>query len=101
MPLLTWENELLASGNSRLPGWHFWDHTEFHSDVMMFPGNAYQGLYFGTVTYKNTIYPAIMGNQKKTDGPAIFWGSTDLYFLFQGTAYQLSSILVNTELHQF
>jgi phage minor structural protein len=91
--LLTWENELIAGSRGRLPGWHFNDHTEFHSDVMMFPDDAYQGLYFGTVNYNNTTYPAIMGNQKKDDGPGIAFGSTELYFLYKNTMYPLSVVL--------
>ncbi|KAA8442639.1 hypothetical protein FKV75_00365 [Weissella paramesenteroides] len=91
--LLTWENELIAGSRGRLPGWHFNDHTEFHSDVMMFPDDAYQGLYFGTVNYNNTTYPAIMGNQKKDDGPGILLGSTELYFLYKNHVFQLSGIL--------
>lgn len=91
--LLTWENELIAGSRGRLPGWHFNNHTEFHSDVMMFPDDAYQGLYFGTVNYNNTTYPAIMGNQKKDDGPGIAFGSTELYFLYKNTMYPLSVVL--------
>ncbi|MFC6178097.1 phage tail protein [Weissella sagaensis] len=93
MPLLTWENELLAGGAKHLPGWHFWDHTEFHSDVMMFPNGAYQGLYFGATEYNGTTYPGIFGNQKQDDGPGILFGSTELYFLYKNTVYPLSVVL--------
>lgn len=93
IPLLTWENELLAGNSKHLSGWHFYDHTEFHTDVMMFPDGAYQGLWFGSTNFNGTTYPGIFGNQQQDNGPGILFGSTELYFLYKNTAYPLSVVL--------
>lgn len=91
--LLEWDNELLANSQGQEKGWHFWDFTKVHDDFLVTPDGAYQGLLVSSVKYNNTTYPAIMGNQKKYDGPGILMGSTEMYFMYKGDAYPLSLIL--------
>lgn len=93
--VLSWENELLAGARKNEPGWHFWDDVKFHQPVLITPPGAYQGILFSTTKMSSTTYPAIFGNQKKNDGPGIVMGSTELYFIYKGTAYPLSGILTN------
>ena len=91
--LLEWDNELLANSQGQEKGWHFWDFTKVHDDFLVTPDGAYQGLLVSSAKYNNTTYPAIMGNQKKDDGPGILMGSTEMYFMYKGDAYPLSLIL--------
>ncbi|MFP7481380.1 phage tail protein [Weissella paramesenteroides] len=91
--LLEWDNELLANSQGQEKGWHFWDFTKVHDDFLVTPDGAYQGLLVSSANYNNTTYPAIMGNQKKDDGPGILMGSTEMYFMYKGDAYPLSLIL--------